>query len=205
MPDDTSKPKREPWNRKHKAPLRPDQQGRGDISLSQERLIGRVIVEWSKLEQCIQDLIWRFLNLTFEDGRILTERTDITRLITVARALARRKLQDPELTGLLDALTRADELRDDRNFIVHGTWCTVDPEGIAFSASLRQKSLPGEVTAEEFPHARMHRIVAEIIRVKSIIVKVYDVLPYPYDDKRPLSDRGDSGAPPTRPTTRSPK
>jgi hypothetical protein len=106
---------------------------------------------------------------------------------------------------VLDALNRADELRDDRNFIAHGTWCTVYPEGVAFSSSLRKKSEPGEVTAEEFPSTRMYRIIDEIDRVKGVIVKAYDGLPYPYDDTRPLKDRGDPNSPPRYPTVEIPK
>ncbi len=183
MSNDTPKPKREPWTLKHKRPFRSNQSPRPEIGQIQERLIGRAIVEWSKLENCIRDLIWSLVSLSFEDGRVLTERTDIARLITVAKVLARRRLEEPLLTEVIDALTRADELRDDRNFIVHGTWCTVEPVGVPYSSSLRQKSLPGEVTAEEFPHSRMRRIVAEIIRVKRIVVKASHVLPDPYDDK----------------------
>jgi hypothetical protein len=206
MAKDTSKPKKEPWNLKHKQPLRSDQVGSPEIGQVQEKLIGRVIVEWSKLEQCIQDLIWRLVNLRFEDGRVITERMDVTRLIAIAKVLSRRHLKDEALlTEVLDALARADELRDDRNFVVHGTWCTVEPDGIAYSSSLRQKSLPGEVTAEEFPHSRMRRIVAEIIRVKRVVIKAYEVLPYPYDDTRPLKDRVDPGGPPKHPTTQTPK
>jgi hypothetical protein len=131
----------------------------------------------SKLHACIEDLIWRLVNLKFEDGRVLTERMDISRLIPIARVLSRRYLKEPILQDVINALLRADEIREDRNFIVHGTWCTVFPEGIAYSASLRSKSEPGEATAEEFPHHRMRRIVSEIIRVKRVIVKAYDGLP----------------------------
>jgi hypothetical protein len=131
MAKDASKPKREPWNLKHKRPFNSSQAGRPDIGLLQERLIGPTVVEWSKLEACIQDLIWRCIDLSFEDGRVLTERTDISRLIPVARVLAQRYLTDPLLAEVLEALVRADELREDRNFIIHGTWCTVDPECVA--------------------------------------------------------------------------
>jgi hypothetical protein len=205
MAKDTSKAKKEPWNLKHKQVFGPNQVPRPDIGLVQEKLIGRVVVEWSKLEQCIQDLVWRLVNLRFEDGRVLTGRMDVTRVIPIARVLAGRFLSEPLLQEVLEALLRADDLRDDRNFIVHGTWCTVDPPGVSYSSSLRAKSEPGEVTGEEFPHSRMRRIVAEIHRVRSVIIKAYEVLPYPYDDTRPLKDHDGSDDPPKHPATQSPK
>ena len=109
---------------------------------------------------------------------------DSARLITLLRTLAPRKLEGDVLQELANLLAEADELRDDRNFIAHGTWGTLYPEGVAVCLSLRAKSNPGDVTAEHFPHARMHKIVTDIIRVKLAIIKISEaVLPNPYDDK----------------------
>lgn len=183
MPDDTPKPKPKPWKVTHKISFWEGQSTHYEIGLIQQKLIGRLTVEWTRLEFCIHDLVWRMLNLKFEDGRVVTDRMDAVRVIAIARVLAPRYLQDPVLKSVLEALIRADELRDDRNFIIHGTWCTVFPDGIAWSSSLRKKSEPGEVTAEEFPHSRMYKILREIGRVKGVIVSAYKALPYPYPDR----------------------
>jgi hypothetical protein len=171
-------------------PLRPGQSGKVGIGLLQEKLIGRVVVERSKLESSLHDLIWRMLGIEIDDGRILTARMDAVRLIGIIRALAPRKLKEPQLQTLLDVLITIDELRDDRNFIAHGTWGALLPENIPVSLSLRAKANPREVTAEDFPHERMHAIAKEIIRTKWVVVGIFNSLPQPSYDKseQPASD-----------------
>jgi hypothetical protein len=163
--------------------MRPDQGANPDIGLIQQRLIGRVVVEWSKLENCLNDLIWRLTGLTFEYGRLLTERMDPSRSIAILRILASKKLQGDDLQKTIDALAAADDLRDDRNFIIHGTWATLLPDGVAVAASLRAKGLPGTVTSEDFPHSRMRAIATEIVKTKHILVEILNKLPEPFDDK----------------------
>jgi hypothetical protein len=164
-------------------PMRSDQTADHEIGLIQQRLIGRVVVEWSKLENCINDLIWRLTDLTFEDGRLLTERMDVSRSIIILRALAGRKLEGELQQELINALAAADELRDDRNFIIHAAWGTLRPENVAVAASLRAKSEPGIVVSEDFPHRRMRAIATEIVRVKRTLVKIMNALPAPSYDK----------------------
>ncbi len=184
MAKDIPKPTRKPRPPKPAAiPVRDDQISDYHIGLVQERLIGRVVTQWSKLEAALAELLWRFLELSFEDGRLITERMDPSRLIALLRVLAPRKLDGDNLQELSNLLAEADELRDDRNFIIHGTWGTIYPEGDAVSLSLRAKSNPGDITAEHFPHGRMRKITADIIRVKLAVMKIADVLPNPYDDK----------------------
>lgn len=180
MAKDTPKSTRKPRPPKPPLiPLRPDQTTRQEVGLVQQRLIGRVIVEWTKLEGCLADILWQFTGLSFEDGRLFTERMDPARLIILLRTLAPRKLEGDILQDFIDALAAADELRDDRNFIVHGSWGVLDPEGIPVALSLRAKSNPGEVTSEGFPHGRMRAIAKEIIKTKRAIIKIGESLPVP--------------------------
>ena len=51
--------------------------------MAHERFVGRVVTEWAKLEALLNDLIWTMTGLKIEDGRLLTERQDASRLIAM--------------------------------------------------------------------------------------------------------------------------
>src|SRR5208282_1930576 len=51
-------------------------------------------VRVTTLEALLNDLIWAIVGLKIEDGRLLTERQDATRLIAILRGLAERYLVD---------------------------------------------------------------------------------------------------------------
>jgi hypothetical protein len=55
-----------------------------------------------------------------------------------------------------------EERQADRNFIAHGTWGTLMPDGVPMALSLRPKSAPGEVVAESFTDKRMNEIIDDI-------------------------------------------
>jgi hypothetical protein len=151
--------------------MRPDQQAAFGVGLQHERLVGRVVIEWSRLEAVLNDLVWGFLGLSFEDGRALTGRNDASTKIALLRVLAPRHLaSDDKLEALLLALDTIDAARDDRNFIVHGSWGQMQPEGTPLAMSLRAKSSrPDEVTGETFPPDRMRRIIVTIVRMREAI------------------------------------
>lgn len=179
MAKNTPKPTRPPRQPKSPIiPLRSDQTTH-PIGLIQEKLIGRVIVEWSKLEGCLHELIWRFAGLSFEDGRLFTERMDSNRLIALLRVLGPRKLDGSALQTFVNVLAAVDELRDDRNFIAHGTWATLEPGSEPTASSIRTKSEPGEVVAEHFPQSRMRLIVREIIKTREAAVRIMRAVPWP--------------------------
>jgi hypothetical protein len=180
---DNPKPTRKPRPPKAPAvPLRQDQSPRPEVGLVRQKLIGRVVIEWSKLENTLQELLWWFLEINFEDGRVITEKMDVSRLFGILRTMAPRKLKGDVLTELLNLLQIADELREDRNFIIHGAWATLEPDGVAVAASLRPKSDTGQVVQEHFPHDRMHHIVNKILKTKVGIFRIIESLtgPSPY-------------------------
>jgi hypothetical protein len=147
------------------------------IDSVQEGLIGRAIVEWSRLENTLDDLIWTLAGLTFEDGRVLTARTDAKTKIGMLQVLAPRYLTDPSLAKVEEALVLADSLRDDRNFIMHGSWGTIVPMNEATALSLRASSLPGEITSESVSRTRMIGIIQDIGRAKQILLDVLNAHP----------------------------
>jgi len=144
-------------------PLRPDQYTTPSISDRHCELMGEAIANWANLEVHLDILIWCLVKMSDEDGRILTTRIDANQKIQILRVLSRRNA-----TGLFESfkvnelLNKIDELRDDRNFLVHGTWRTLIPDNEPFGSSLRQKAEPGMVSSETFPEARMNEIIQNI-------------------------------------------
>jgi hypothetical protein len=174
---DIPKPRRIPRAKKlPPIPKRADQT-LNYIGPVQEKLIGRVVAQWSILENVLHHLIWRLTGLSFEDGRLFTERMDSARAILILRILAARYLEGEQLQQFIDLLAAADDLRDDRNFIAHGAWTVLQPEGHNIAASIRQKSEPGEIIGEHFPHARMRAIVAKIRETRTALFEIFDTLP----------------------------
>lgn len=173
------KPKRKKVPRPAKPPFkvfRESQSVLPSVGLIHEKLIGRVALEWSKLEAALDDSIWRMVGLPIEDGRVLTARMDAKTKCDVLRALAPRHLDAERLATILTALDNADILRDDRNFILHGGWGTLLPEAVPIAASLRAKSTPGEISSETFPKDRMNNIILRLIGVRTALVKLMDEL-----------------------------
>ena len=135
------------------------------------------------LENCMNELIMRFTGMSFEDGRLFTERLDPNRSIQLLRILGTRYLKDDRLRKLIDLLTTVDQLRDDRNFIAHGTWAILEPEGVPTVSSLRTKSEADQVVAESFPHTRMMAIISKIIRTREAMVILLRSVPWPAGEK----------------------
>ena len=142
-------------------PLKPEQYPHFDVSAEQQRLIGLVVLNWSKLEANIDDTIWHFLNLNLDDGRVFTNRLSTDQKVTLLHSLAHTYLSEEDFneveTNLLDFIGIYQE---DRNFIVHGSWGTLMPDNAPVCASLRPKSpTPGEVVSESFSEERMINLV----------------------------------------------
>jgi hypothetical protein len=168
---DTSKQKKKPTA--PKLPFRPGKSAVPGIGLIQERLIGRLVVERSNLEAGLNDMIWHLLNLSIDDGRVLTGRFDAVTNISMLRVLAPRFLEGDHLNDLLAVLSAADKMREDRNFIVYDVWGTLIPEGTPNAISIRAKSEPGEVIAEGFSHTRMKLLIKNVVSAKNILVNIF--------------------------------
>jgi hypothetical protein len=149
------------------------------VGLVTQKLVGEVIIEWSHVDAGLNQVICQVLKLHLEDGRIILSRLDSQTKIAMLRKLALRHLHGAALTDLLKALKLADEVRDDRNFIAHGNWGTLMPEGVGIALSLRGKADPGEVKGETFPHNRLRTILRDILLVRAALVKIAMSLPEP--------------------------
>jgi hypothetical protein len=133
-----------------------------DVYLIHQKLIGRLVLSWSLLEGSMQTLIWTFLNLSMSDGRIITSRLDAASMIPILRALGTRFLVPDRLQEFLDDLVTVDGYRNDRNFIVHGTWLVLQPDDLPAAMSLRPEAEAGGVVTETFPPQRMREIIHAI-------------------------------------------
>jgi hypothetical protein len=136
-----------------------------------ERLIGRAVTAWSKLEACMEDFIWSLLNVPIEQGRIVTLRTDAVGKIRMLRGLGELVLTEAQFHKLSPTLDEIDVLRDDRNSIIHGTWGRVSPSGVHVCLSLRPRGLaPDQVVSETFPETRLRAMIDATERTKWVLI-----------------------------------
>src|SRR6185437_11562345 len=106
-----------------------------DEPLSDEYLreIGRVAVEWTRVESTVETIIWAFLFVDFddtspwlreEDGRAITTHINLLLRVDVMLSLASTSLKGLP-TWLEDFEAAAKAIRDTypkRNKVVHGEW-----------------------------------------------------------------------------------
>jgi hypothetical protein len=146
------------------------------ISLTQEKLVGRVVVLWARVEAAMEDMIWHFYGVHMEKGRIITTRMDTVSKITMLRQLRDLEVKEPLYSELSLLLDRVDILREDRNSIVHGIWGRT-MGGTPLVVSLRPKPLaPNQVVSETFPDIRMRTIVADIEMARVSLIEMMEKL-----------------------------
>lgn len=129
------------------------------IAPAQERWIGRSIIAWTRLEQAIEEVAWAFLNVTVEDGRIITSRLDAKFKIGLVRELSRQHFEKDRFKRFNKSLNTILDLYDERNLIAHGFWVTLLPDKIPAVQSLRDRLPEGmpmtEVHTHTMPRVRM--------------------------------------------------
>ena len=132
------------------------------VSMQQQRLIGRVIVVWSRFEGALQTVIWDFLRLDMEDGRILTSRNDVDTNIVILQSLGKRHVPKEKREEFKGLIAKIKDYQEDRNFIAHGQWGTGQPGNLPAASSIRKRSDPEHVFVESFSTERMLRLVKDI-------------------------------------------
>lgn len=147
-------------------PRRPDQWANSDVSIEQQQLIGLLVLNWSKLETDIDGAIWAFLDLDIDKGRLITTKLNTDVKIELLRALVKTYCAGDLLDDILRVIDFIGGYKEDRNFIVHGSWGMLTPENVPLCASIRPQAPPGEVICETFPKARMLNIINGILEAK---------------------------------------
>jgi hypothetical protein len=177
MPKAPPKPKGLP--RRIKLPIQRIRQGQYTLpllSLQHERLIGRTIMAWNRIDAVLQSLLWEFLNVGMSDGRIITARLDVGTVVQMLRALANRHVLPDYLETYLTAFNLVDDLREDRNLLAHATWGLMKPESVPIAMSLKPEGLPGEVVSEAFAPSRMYGIIKAMDACHLTLVSFHDDL-----------------------------
>jgi hypothetical protein len=168
-------------------PPRTDDQLNDSVGLIHEKLIGRLVIAWSKLESTMGDFIWDLLGVEMRLGRFVTGRMDATAMIKMLRDIAPLRLSENHWHRLSPLIDQTDIVRDDRNLIVHGLWARTK-DGTPIVISLRQKPLEADqVVSETFPYTRMRVLIGTIEALRGrILLLMYEIGTLP----------GKSGTPP---------
>jgi hypothetical protein len=149
-------------------PHNPNHVMRTTITLGQERLIGRLIVAWSKLEAAMEDYIWALLGVEIDYGRVVTAKLDASSRIQMIASLALLEYPKEKSDEVKELMSQIDILRDDRNFVMHGSWGMLDvwsgqlAQTVPVALSVRIKHDPLLVVGESFPETRMHALIRQM-------------------------------------------
>jgi hypothetical protein len=144
---------------------------------------GKAIIEWTYIEKAIEEVVWRFLRIDIDEGRIVTAHLDARHKMLLAKQLADRHLKDEDKEAFLEVLGHIDDLYAERNLVAHGQWVTITPDGIPAVMSLREK-LPDGVSREEIisttmPLERMKAIVTNMVLARNAVIELRRRLPAP--------------------------
>jgi hypothetical protein len=145
---------------------RADQYAHFDVGIEQQQLIGLLVLNWSKLESDIDGAIWAFFGLDIDKGRVITTKLNTDVKVELLRALVNTYCAGDLLKDILHVIDLIAAYKEDRNFVVHGSWGTLMPENVPVCASIRPKAPPGEVISETFPKERMLAIINGILEAK---------------------------------------
>ena len=94
-----------------------------DTMLELQQGIGDICVTWAGFEHQTELLLWQLLELSEDDGKLVTTKLDIRPRLEMLAALADRKIENTEAKErLAKALEIVTQVQPDRNLIVHGQW-----------------------------------------------------------------------------------
>ena len=157
-------------------PLRADQWPHFDVSVEQQQLIGLLVLNWSKLETDIDGAIWAFLELEMDQGRLITTKLNTDVNIELLRAQVNTYCAGDLLDDILQVIDFIGVYKEDRNFVVHGSWGTLKPDNVPVCESIRPKAPPGEVISETFPNERLLNIIIGLLEAKQNLRTLMDVI-----------------------------
>ena len=143
--------------------IRPDQVATPRVGIGQERLIGRAIIIWARLEASLHDLIWTIEGKGLAEGRGETEKHLVARLLKELRKIGSGSTETAlEVRMAVLAVAGAVKaLSEDRNLIVHGTWGELD--GVPTVGSLQLETIDrNDVTFESFPPGRLREFIRDV-------------------------------------------
>ncbi|UPJ52490.1 hypothetical protein IVB30_14740 [Bradyrhizobium sp. 200] len=88
--------------------------------------LGKIVILWASVESWIAFLLGTLMNADLGASGYLTNNVSSALQIKCIRALLSvHAHKEPATKGVIDLLDRADELRSERNELVHGLWHTM--------------------------------------------------------------------------------
>lgn len=95
--------------------------------------IGTVAAEWAWLEMLLAEMLAHFCHAQPGAMYVITQNVSAASIIGWLRTLTHIQVKDANtLAVVLDLLNEVDDVRNDRNTIVHGTWRAADDPGFAW-------------------------------------------------------------------------
>jgi hypothetical protein len=155
--------------------LRPGRVPTPRVGIGQERLIGRAVVIWARLEASLHDLIWTIQAKGLAEGREETEKHLIGRLLKELRKSGGGSSTETVSTeirlAVLAVAAAVKALSEDRNLIVHGTWGELD--GVPTVGSLQLETIDrNEVTFESFPPDRLRDFIRDVTACRDQVTAI---------------------------------
>jgi len=137
-----------------------------EISNEQIFLIGRLIISWSFLEQAIEELIWRFLCLPVDQGRIITSPLDAKYKINMLRGFGIKHLDKNSLKEFHRVIRLIRGLYAHRSTIAHGVWVTLangKPAALSLKTKVPEEFDQAEVITTAYPPETMITLTNQIL------------------------------------------
>ncbi len=111
-----------------------------DLDPEMLRLIGAIVVKWSYVELFVSDLFVSLTNGIPFAMHVVTSNTSQSTLSSWIRTLLDHSEGDHEwINNVLETLTEIDDIRQERNSIVHGHWMAGDLPDCAISTTTSLK------------------------------------------------------------------
>ncbi len=125
------------------------------------RAIGAVAVAWAKLENALNDLIWTSQGKDLQTGRTATQDLQITALLSTLQKTMQEHLNGDNFSNERRAVDNIIKFihatKEERNYVIHGSWATVGnmPGVCSLRADTPSLDL---VTFEHYPRKRLNEI-----------------------------------------------
>jgi len=157
--------------------LKPGQKLEAIVRIETAELIGKLVIDWARLEGTLERLIWHLLKLDREDGKTVTATLDVRTKLRMLRRLIPRHVKPKSTKETAMALLEVVEtLSDERNTIVHGIWSSIMPDNIPVATSMRTQTDPFHVVSTAFPDEVMKKIISMTRDVSNSLFDLPDVL-----------------------------
>jgi hypothetical protein len=121
-----------------------------DVPTETEQQIGAAIIAFSRLEHQIELMIWDFLKVGSDSGRLLTGHMEFS----VKQQLLKKLIEQNANASLTKPIWRAVTVAmQNRNKVCHAVWITV--KGHPAMVSSQWDSHPGHIAVERFKQDRL--------------------------------------------------